>query len=639
MGILDELKKGRKTERQRFETDIFHRLAFILQGVTAGDGIMKKGSKVRIRKDSTYYGQSKEIGELQGDFGRDPEEYLYIIFRDGLKKDYRRKDLELVDAPLGQIQIIKEMKKGLEEHVSEMEKKLISMEARMSEKEKADIPPFHLVSKESAEVAKEAAKYSNPYFRFANTPEELVEAHFLFRMNPSIDENVLSKENLGNVLYGEIAKNLLPKLEQKKKKAEEEIEKLKNKAEDASFKSIASKFKIEGYSKESMAAKKLLESAAQKARARYLISRVGQEAGIEAGEDENLESLTEKIAIKLKGASREEKRYEKVEKARPGDYVKVKDGDGREYEGETVCHCSTKHCIQLNEKKINYSGTLLKRVSGAEGYDPNRMLEALGISKKDFLVTKTLGGLEGLVSSKLGKSIKAFEKEIEGEEGETKIDRITESLIGKKVRLYPGGRRDGREYDKTGDTDAVPAGSEGIVDHIYRDEDKIHVDTLGRGWYVSLRELRLAGNSLAPFIAEKYGLTEDAAEGILKGDCKKVVAEYSKEETKNLEQETKQLGKQADYLRKFISRETPIREESDVVQKSLELKVGDRVIMGPEGSEHYSCTKEGSIGFIEGLEKGEIADVKWEKLTGSRGSPGSVYRVNPSYLRPYGGKK
>jgi radical SAM superfamily enzyme len=54
-------------------------------------------STVKIREDSKYSHQSKKIGELQNDYDFDDEEdHQDVIFEDGYKNSYRRKDLYLI---------------------------------------------------------------------------------------------------------------------------------------------------------------------------------------------------------------------------------------------------------------------------------------------------------------------------------------------------------------------------------------------------------------------------------------------------------------------------------------------------------------------------------------------------------------
>jgi len=58
--------------------------------------LLRKGAKVRIRKDSQYYGQFEGVGTLQEDFSTEGKEHRQVLFGKG-KNGYRKRDLELVD--------------------------------------------------------------------------------------------------------------------------------------------------------------------------------------------------------------------------------------------------------------------------------------------------------------------------------------------------------------------------------------------------------------------------------------------------------------------------------------------------------------------------------------------------------------
>lgn len=65
----------------------------------ADHGKLKKGARVKIRKDSLYSGQCSAEGTLTDRFNGDFEdEYSHVAFDNGYRNSYRRNDLELVQA-------------------------------------------------------------------------------------------------------------------------------------------------------------------------------------------------------------------------------------------------------------------------------------------------------------------------------------------------------------------------------------------------------------------------------------------------------------------------------------------------------------------------------------------------------------
>ncbi|MBI4918634.1 hypothetical protein HY837_01790, partial [archaeon] len=65
------------------------------------EGEIKKGAKVKIRKDSQFYGQADGPGKVKNNFGEegdiDNEPGAKVVFDNGYQNTYRKKDLELVN--------------------------------------------------------------------------------------------------------------------------------------------------------------------------------------------------------------------------------------------------------------------------------------------------------------------------------------------------------------------------------------------------------------------------------------------------------------------------------------------------------------------------------------------------------------
>ncbi|MEM4641096.1 MAG: hypothetical protein QXW65_01080 [Candidatus Pacearchaeota archaeon] len=205
-----------------------------------------------------------------------------------------------------------------------------------------------------------------------------------------------------------------------------------------------------------------------------------------------------------------------------------------------------------------------------EKYD--EYVNILKINKKDILVSKSLGTLEVLIKKKL-------EMFINDDKIETEIYKATPDLIGKKVRIYPGGDPKGEEYDYGENIKKVPAGSEGIIVEIrsgaevtvklkeqglgwtsnYVNLSKVPQEKLsfykGNFWYVTPREIKILENPLVAFMQEKYGLNESVAEGIFKNNYEQILKEYSKQKLAKLEQEKLKLMEMKKYLTKFIVEE------------------------------------------------------------------------------------
>jgi hypothetical protein len=112
--------------------------------------------------------------------------------------------------------------------------------------------------------------------------------------------------------------------------------------------------------------------------------------------------------------------------------------------------------------------------------------------------------------------------------------------IGEKVRIHPGGANG--KYDRGGTIRDVPAGSEGIINKF-----RIHVQ-LPRGgeWMVTPREIRLMG-SFADFLKQK-GLGEEIVDKILKKHYDDVADLCAKTESKNLEEKLAEIEDKIQYL-------------------------------------------------------------------------------------------
>ncbi|MBU1975188.1 MAG: hypothetical protein KKG59_02160 [Nanoarchaeota archaeon] len=91
---------------------------------------LKRGAKVKIRKDSEYYGQSMAVGKLTEDYTRGGSEHIQVRFENGYTNSYRQKDLELVNPE--QFLTGKALKKHQEE--------VVAYEAKKSELEQTIAP-------------------------------------------------------------------------------------------------------------------------------------------------------------------------------------------------------------------------------------------------------------------------------------------------------------------------------------------------------------------------------------------------------------------------------------------------------------------------------------------------------------------
>ncbi|MEM5868813.1 MAG: hypothetical protein QXL09_02585 [Candidatus Aenigmatarchaeota archaeon] len=403
------------------------------------------------------------------------------------------------------------LEKGFEDFVEEKANELIKFKAKSKQKEKIEVPPFYLIPEEKILAVEKVLKYSNPYFNFANNVDELIAAHFLYKINPSIDEKLLEEKNLMNLIYAKIAEDILAEIKIKKEEIEDKIKKEIKESERNCLKEIGQKFGIK-YN-DHINISDFLAKIVDKAKATYI-----EETLLKTFGARDLESITKKVVAEFKNKS----------------------GKYEEY---------------LNILKIN---------------------------KKDYLVSMNFGTLEALVKKKL----EIFKEEIKEKMGyieiEQNIEKITHDLIGKKVKLYPGGNPNGFDYDVGGTIRSVPSGSEGIIIDIRTGKYEVLVklkdqdlgwggssslleefDTLakkqpelcsykGGFWWVKLREIKIIENPLVEFIQEKYGLSEPVAISILKNNYEQILTEYQTQKLAQLEKEKLKLINFEKYLTTFL---------------------------------------------------------------------------------------
>ncbi len=497
MALLDQIKKGRKAERERFSHDLFHRLAFILKGKSAYDVKLLAGI------------------ELKGD-----------------------------------------------KYLAERQKELLEMKVRASQKPNVDVPPFYLTSRDQVQPIKQVLKYANPYFAFANGSEEIIAANFLWQLNPNLDKEILAKNHLSNILYTEIAKPLLEDLGKKKKSLEKELEEVESEGFNNAFKKLASEAGMEHSPKQENEAKEFLKEIVEKARPSYVAWKIKEDLGLNVGKGD-IERVLEKVVSKLVEKGPVES-YVKTDGVKIGDYVKYKEEGGKTVEGKVNQRCG--NGFHLDGEHYNPAGDIYKKVGG-KGYLVESHLETLEIKPRDLLVSKGLGkeALEKLVAKKVEQYVQRIFEDID-ETGEINVDKISDALIGRKVKIYPGGKERGvSNYDLGGSIGRVPIGSKGVIDSFYDKKNgglmiKLQ-DGIGEkkdqlkgkyGWIVNIREIRLLGNSLIGFISDSYKVSEKAAEGILKGDYKALVKEHTKTGTSAIEKEISGIEKQIGYLGGFV---------------------------------------------------------------------------------------
>ena len=139
-----------------------------------------------------------------------------------------------------------------------------------------------------------------------------------------------------------------------------------------------------------------------------------------------------------------------------------------------------------------------------------------------------------------------------------------EFYIGKRVKIYPKGDRNGESYDCGGCTDSVPAGSEGIVGHISNsDKTKLIVRFENKvgdkkskldgkyGWAVKLREVKLVESSFP--LPKEYNLNKEVRDSILSKDYDALVGILKKQYFAEDESRLYSLKQTFQKLRGFIN--------------------------------------------------------------------------------------
>jgi hypothetical protein len=253
----------------------------------------------------------------------------------------------------------------------------------------------------------------------------------------------------------------------------------------------------------------------------------------------------------------------------------------------------------VEAKDIGYEELVEKITKDIEkGKNLENLINKLKIKEEDLRVVRLMGSnsIEQLVNVKLKKYL----EHLDTDKIEIEPDEINESLIGEKVRIYPG--KANEEYDYGGTIESVPAGSEGTIKSIYSNvklhngeiwwvtpreiegkikigekvrihpgnangkydcggtikdvpagsegiideiEIKIRLPT-GEGWIVSPREIRLM-SSFADFLKQK-GLREEIVDKILKKHYDDVAGLCIKAERKNLEEKLVEIEDKIQYL-------------------------------------------------------------------------------------------
>jgi len=149
----------------------------------------EKGTKVKIRKDSRFYGQSGEIGVIQGNFNPnlpvDNEPSARVEFNDGYHNCYRKIDLEFAE----DIKVMADLTaKGLEEKfLSELEKqvKINSLKQHFT-REKIldliktnDVELINIAGKtEYRENGFGFIKNCSSYYAYIDVPSFVIKSHF-----------------------------------------------------------------------------------------------------------------------------------------------------------------------------------------------------------------------------------------------------------------------------------------------------------------------------------------------------------------------------------------------------------------------------------------------------------------------------